>query len=342
MDKVQFAIIGCGHVGKRHAEMIRRNDSAELIALCDSASKETLNLEGFQVPFYSDLNEMLTQHPEIEVVNVCTPNGFHAQHALTVLEHKMHVVCEKPLGLTKSECEKVIDQSMKASKHVFCVMQNRYSPPSKWLKQIIDEGKLGDIYMVQIGCYWNRDERYYKPGGWKGKADLDGGTLFTQFSHFVDIMYWLFGDIQNIRGDFKDFNHQNLTDFEDTGIVQFEFVNGGLGSINYSTSVWDKNMESSLLVLAEKGSVKLAGQYMNTVEYCHIQDYTMPKLEETKSANDYGPYKGSAANHHYVIQNVIDSLRGSGFATTNALEGMKVVDIIERIYKHKYQLKTTE
>jgi UDP-N-acetyl-2-amino-2-deoxyglucuronate dehydrogenase len=219
------------------------------------------------------------------------------------------------------------------SKHIFCVMQNRYSPPSVWLKSIITEHILGDIYMVQLNCYWNRDNRYYKKDGWKGTSDLDGGTLFTQFSHFIDIMYWLFGDIENIQGKFNDFNHQQLTTFEDSGFVNFNFVNGGMGALNYSTSVWDKNLESSITIIGEKGTIKVGGQYMDQVEYCHIDGYTVPDLPPTNPANDYGTYKGSAANHHYIIENVVDTLKGRSKITTNALEGLKVVDIIERIYE---------
>ena len=145
-------------------------------------------------------------------------------------------------------------------------------------------------------------------------------------------MYWLFGDITQIQAKFNDFNHQTLTEFEDSGFVSFQFINGGMGTIGYSTSVWDKNLESSMTIIAENGSVKIGGQYMNEVEYCHIKDYTMPKLPPVNPANDYGVYKGSAANHHYIIENVIDTLKGRTTATTNALEGLKVVDIIERIY----------
>lgn len=214
-------------------------------------------------------------------------------------------------------------------------MQNRYSPPSVWLKDLLDTEKLGNIFMVQINCYWNRDNRYYKPESWHGKGDLDGGTLFTQFSHFIDLMYWYFGDIKNIQAKFADFNHKELTDFEDSGFVSFDFVNGGMGSINYSTSIWDKNLESSITVIGENGSLKVGGQYMNEVEYCHIKDYEMPELAPTNPGNDYGAYKGSAANHHYIIENVVDVLKGRNSITTNALEGLKVVDIIERIYELK-------
>ena len=162
---------------------------------------------------------------------------------------------------------------------------------------------------------------------------MDGGTLFTQFSHFIDIMYWLFGDIENIQGKFEDFTHQESTDFEDSGIVSFDFKKGGMGCLNYSTAVWNSNLESSMTVIGSKGSIKIGGQYMNEIEYCNIKDYKMPELAPSNPPNDYGPYKGSAANHHYIIENVVETLRGQNVATTNVLEGLKVVEIIEEIYK---------
>lgn len=329
---IKFVIIGCGHIGKRHAEMIERNPEAELVALIDIRPYEELKIEGYGVPLFSSLEAFINSGIKADVASICTPNGLHAQQALNFLQQGMHVIVEKPMALSKSDAEKVIFKALQAHKQVFCVMQNRYSPPSIWIKDIIESKRLGKIYMVQINCYWNRDDRYYKKGGWHGTKNLDGGTLFTQFSHFIDIMYWLFGDIQNISGKITDFNHQHLTDFEDTGIISFEFANGGLGSLNYSTSTWNQNMESSMTILGEYGSVKIGGQYMNEVELCNIKDYDMPVLPPTNPGNDYGAYKGSAQNHHYVIDNVIQVLKGNAQITTNALEGLKVVDIIERIY----------
>lgn len=331
-EDIKFAVIGCGHIGKRHAEMIVRNDEAELVAMVDIKPADELDVEKFNVPFFTSLEELLNSDLDIDTICVCTPNGLHAEQSTLCLEHKINVVCEKPMGLSKDNCEKVIFKALQMSKHVFCVMQNRYSPPSEWIKSVIDEKLLGEVFMVQLNCYWNRDSRYYKKGGWKGTADLDGGTLFTQFSHFIDIMYWLFGDIENIQGKFNDFTHKDSTEFEDSGFVSFDFINGGMGTLNYSTSVYGQNLESSMTIIGEKGSVKIGGQYMNEVEYCHIEGYEMPTLKETNPGNDYGPYKGSAANHHHIIENVVDTLKGRTTATTNALEGLKVVEMIERIY----------
>lgn len=331
--KIKFAIVGAGHIGKRHAEMVRREEESELVAMVDVRSKEICGADEFDVPFFSSLGELMDSGLDFDVVNICTPNGLHAEQSLKALEGNKHVVCEKPMGLSKDNCEKVIFKSLQMSKHVFCVMQNRYSPPSEWIKSIVEDKILGEIYMVQLNCYWNRDARYYKKGGWKGTQDLDGGTLFTQFSHFIDIMYWLFGDIDNIQGKFADFTHKDSTDFEDSGFVSFDFIDGGMGSLNYSTAVANQNLESSMTIIGSKGSVKIGGQYMNEVEVCNIEGYEMPTLKEANPANDYGPYKGSAANHNYVMKNVIDTLKGRTSATTNALEGLKVVEIIERIYK---------
>ncbi len=338
-EKIKFAVVGCGHIGKRHAEMISRNNECELVALVDVKPSEKIGIENFKVPFFNSIDELLNSNLEIDVINVASPNGFHANQGMQILEAGKHLVIEKPMSLTKADSEALIFKGLQKHKQVFCVMQNRYSPPSVWLKELLENGKLGKIFMVQINCYWNRDDRYYKPESWHGKKELDGGTLFTQFSHFIDLMYWYFGDITNIQAKFADFNHSNLTDFEDSGFVSFDFVNGGMGSLNYSTSVWDKNLESSITVIAENGSLKVGGQYMNEVEYCHIKDYEMPVLAPTNPGNDYGAYKGSAANHHYIIENVVDVLKGRDSITTNALEGLKVVDIIESIYKQKKDSK---
>ena len=339
-NKIKFAVVGAGHIGKRHAEMIRRDVEGELVAFVDIRSMEECGAQEFNVPMFSSMEELFSSELEFDVVNICTPNGLHAEQSIKALEAHKHVVCEKPMGLSKNNCEQVIFKALQVSKQVFCVMQNRYSPPSEWIKKIITEKTLGKIYMVQLNCYWNRDERYYKVGGWKGTNKLDGGTLYTQFSHFIDIMYWLFGDIDNIQGKFADFNHQSSTDFEDSGFVSFNFVNGGMGCINYSTSVKGQNLESSMTIIGENGSVKIGGQYMNEVEICNIDGYEMPILKEANPANDYGPYKGSAANHNYIISNVIDTLKGRTSPTTNALEGLKVVEIIERIYQVRNSQKT--
>jgi UDP-N-acetyl-2-amino-2-deoxyglucuronate dehydrogenase len=314
---IKFGILGCGYIGQKHAKFISENADCELVALCDVAENDWSKSQN--IPFFSDKNIFFYQK-NIDVICICTPNSFHAEQAVEALLADKHVVIEKPMGLTKSDCEKVISTALNRKKQVFVVMQNRYAPTAQWLKKTVTSGALGKIFLVEINAFWNRDERYYK-GNWHGKKDLDGGTLFTQFSHFIDTIYWVFGDIKNISSRFFNFNHQELIEFEDTGIINFDLEKGGVGVFNYSTSVWDKNMESTLTIIAENGSLKISGQYMNELSFCHIKDTPIPVLENNHNEN-----------HRFIIENVVQNLKGESDIATNALEGMKVVEMIERIY----------
>lgn len=333
MSKISFAIVGLGHIGKRYADLIQSRVDAKIVALVEINVDlhSTLSL-AYSCPVYSDINDLVKQHDSIDVVCIATPNYLHCEQARFLLKKGFHVVIEKPMGLTSRDCQMVIDTAKNTSRNVFCVMQNRYSPPSSWLKSVVEGDLLGAIHHVQINCFWNRDNRYYQSTLWKGKKQFDGGTLFTQFSHFVDTLYWIFGDIENIQSRLYNYNHKESIEFEDTGLISFDLVKGGSGTISYSTSVWNKNLESSITVIGEKGAVKVGGQYMDKVLHCDIDNYVMPELPETNAANDYGNYKGSAANHQYVIQNVIDVINGIDSIKTTAEEGMKVVELIERIY----------
>lgn len=329
-SSIKFGIVGYGRIGQRHASIIKKHPKLELVGICDiDTSKKTLN-----IPFFTAIDEMLEQLKSVDVINICTPNGYHAEHAIKALQSKKHVVIEKPMGLKKTACESVLHTALSQSKQVFCVMQNRFSPPAVWIKEMIDKQRLGEIYLVQTNCYWNRSDSYYAGSNWHGTKELDGGVLYTQFSHFIDMLYWLFGDITNIQTRINNFNHQHNTEFEDSGIISFDFINGGMGVLNYSTSVWNQNFESSLTIIGSKGTIKIGGQYMDKVVYCHVENYEMPTLKPTNPPNYYKDgSRGSAANHIYVFENIIDVLDGTSEISTNALEGLKVVDMIERMYK---------
>ncbi|MEM6771766.1 MAG: Gfo/Idh/MocA family oxidoreductase, partial [Bacteroidota bacterium] len=225
-----------------------------------------------------------------------------------------------------------------AERHVFGVMQNRYSPASAWLKEQVDAGVLGDILQVHLDCFWNRDHRYYslppdgRPHPWHGNAALDGGVLFTQFAHFIDLLCWCFGEAEVLAAHFANQNHEDIHLFADTGMVHFTLKNGTLGSLNFSTAIWDRNFESTLTVIGKNGTIKLGGQYMNELRYCHVKGLEQPELPPSNPANNYGPYTGSAANHHFVIDNVVDVLRGKAQVATTGEEGLVVVRVIEAMY----------
>lgn len=325
---IRFAIVGLGHIGQRHARMVESHPEAALVATIDPKPASS----DHPVPHFKALADFLASDIPVDVLTIATPNGLHVEQAQAALAAGHHVVVEKPMGLQAAAVQELIAFAHTQGKQLFPVMQNRYSPPAQWIKGVIEAGLLGDIYLVQLNCFWNRDARYYLPKGWHGDRQLDGGTLFTQFSHFIDTLYWLLGDVHDIRGEMTSFNHRDLTNFEDSGLLQFKLQNGGLGTLQFSTAVYDRNFESSITLIGAKGTVKLGGQYMEEVSYCHIADYQMPMLPPTNPGNDYGAYKGSAANHQFVIANVVDVLRGRAPITVRPDESLAVVDIIERMY----------
>jgi len=321
---LRFAIVGLGRIGRRHAEMLKLHPECDWVAACDPVKPGDIDFTGNGVVFTCSINELLKGHIEFDIASIATPNGLHEEHAIKFLQAGKHVLVEKPLALTTDGAQRILKEAKKRGKHVFCVMQNRYSPVVTWLKEIISRGMLGKIHMVQVSCFWNRDSRYYSKGSWHGTRQLDGGTLFTQFSHFVDILLWLFGDITNITGKFANFNHAGLIDFEDSAMIQFEFSNGGMGCFNYSTACFERNIESSVVVIAEKGTLKIEGQYMDKLSVCHIKDDGVPDI----AVSPFG-------NHYYVFDDIVSVLRNGSITSSTAEEAEKVVEVIERIYNLK-------
>ncbi|MBX3100875.1 MAG: Gfo/Idh/MocA family oxidoreductase [Bacteroidetes bacterium] len=329
MEAIRIGVVGTGYIGRRHCQIIAQHPDTRLAGVADV---QPAAMQGIDAPHYDSLDALVQQAP-CEVVCLCTPNYLHTGQALEVLASGRHVVIEKPMGLREADCLRVHEAALQAGRQVFVVMQNRFTPTALWLKELLDTGTLGRILMVQINCFWNRDDRYYIPGGWKGDLRQDGGVLFTQFSHFIDILYWLLGDIAEVQAQMDNLTHRHSTHLADSGQVQFRLKDSGaLGSLHFSTSVWDRNLESSITLIGERGSVRVAGQYMNEVDYCHIADYQMPELPPANPPNLYGPYQGSAANHHYIFQNLVDTLRRGTPPTIDALQGAAVVRIIEQMY----------
>lgn len=340
-DKIRFAVVGCGHIGKRHAEMISRNQECILVSIADIRPEIELGMEKYRAQYFNSLDALISQGPPVDVVVIATPNGLHFEQGLKVIASGAHLVVEKPMALSSFQAKKMIAEAELQGVNIFVVMQNRFSPPATWLKNIVDSGILGKIYMVQLNCFWNRDSRYYTAGSWRGTRAMDGGTLFTQFSHFIDIMFWLFGGISNVRSKLADFSHGTSTEFEDTGIVTFDMDNGGIGALNFTTSVWDRNFENSLTVIAEKGSVKIGGQYLDVIESCHISECEMPVLPPTSPVNDYGAYKGSASNHHFIVDNIVGVLHRGASVCIDPEEGAAVIEIIEKMYAAEEQRQIT-
>ena len=331
-EKIKFGIVGCGRIASRHAQHIM--NSGELLAVCDidqSSADELALTHGAKA--YYDIGTLLMSEKEIDVISVCTPNGLHAEHSISALQAGFHVLCEKPMAISTYDCGRMIQASEKANKRLFIVKQNRFNPPVAKVKQLIDQGTLGKLYSIQLNCFWNRNNDYYKDSKWKGIGSLDGGTLYTQFSHFIDLLFWMIGDIRKVYSIVENFKHKNIIEFEDSGVTVLKFYNDVIGTINFTINSYSQNMEGSLTIIGEKGTVKIGGQYLNELEYQDIEGLEIKDLPEGNPPNNYGQYLGSMSNHDKVYENLINVLQNGGVMATNAFEGFKTVEIIEKIYK---------
>jgi predicted dehydrogenase len=328
--KLKFAIIGCGRIAQRHAEHI--NKYGHLVAVCDIIQEKADELSiKYGSNSYKFIDELLEKEI-IDVVSVCSPNGLHAEHTIKALNSGKHVLCEKPMAINVHDCGEMIKAAERNNKRLFIVKQNRFNPPVAAVKKAIDDGVFGKIYSVQLSCFWNRNTDYYE-NSWKGTKSLDGGTLYTQFSHFIDLLYWMIGDVKNANAITANHGHKGIIEFEDSGVVSLEFYNGAIGTINYTVNSYKRNMEGSLTIFAEKGTVKIGGQYLNELEYQNIENFEFIDLPVGNSANNYGQYQGSMSNHDQVYKNLIDVLMNGAVISTNSYEGLKTVEIIDKIYR---------
>jgi predicted dehydrogenase len=334
LDTVRFAVLGFGNIGQRHAFHISQQAGAALVAICDvDDAKQTLARDRFpDVPVYGSLDALLIESVPGTVLCICTPNGLHAAHAVTAIQNGLEVVVEKPMALSVVECDQMIAASEQTGRRIFAVKQNRYNPPVQAVKQALDAGRLGSVFLIQVNGFWNRNDAYYSQSGWRGTQALDGGCLFTQFSHFVDILYYLNGSVLAAQGRVKNALHQHNTEFEDSGVFSLQAANGALISFCFTTGAFRKNMEGSITVFGERGTVKIGGQYLNTIEYQQLDGDPLIVSDSGKLPNQYGAYEGSMSNHDRVIENVVSVLSGNDPMMTTAAEGREVVRMIEQMY----------
>jgi predicted dehydrogenase len=330
MEKIKFGIIGCGNIGKRHAEHIHKNKRAELFAICDIVKERADELaKKYIAKSFYNLEEMLNQ--EFDVLNICTPSGLHAEMSIKGLEGKRHVLCEKPMTLNLYDADRVVEAEKKNNKKFFLVKQNRYNPPIKVLKDMVYNSKLGKISIINCNVLWNRNETYFKNDPWRGTMKLDGGALMTQASHFLDLMIWIGGKVENVYGKMANIYHPYI-ETEDTGFITLAFKNGCIGALQYTTCAYKKNIEGSMTVIGSNGNIKVGGKYLNTLEYWDVKDIEKPKLETGNPPNDYGTYKGSMSNHDKVIENVINVLLNNEEIATNSLQGRESVEVMQAAY----------
>lgn len=327
--KPRFSLVGCGRIAKRHAEQIKQYGF--LAAACDQEKKLSETIANhFSARSYHDFYDMLEKEKgKLDVVSVCTPNYLHAPQTIAALKAGYHVLCEKPMALNSSDCKAMIQAAHEAGRHLFIVKQNRFNPPVLQVKQWLDQGRLGRILSCQVNCFWNRNQKYYQ--GWKGTKDKDGGSLYTLFSHFIDLLFWMLGDVVKVQAAVDNLAHKKIIDIDDTGVVILKFSQGCLGTLNFTTNACTENMEGSLTLFGEKGTVKIGGQYLNELEYARFENTEV--LVSGVSATGYRKYENSQSQLGLVYANVLDVLQGQAKIAANGYEGMKTIEIIEKIYR---------
>ena len=337
MKIIKCILIGFGYIGKKYLHEISQNPNTELLGIYDLNPLVYKDLpEFFSANTFNNLDDFLNHHNIADVCIIATPNGTHEEITIKALQYGFNVLIEKPIALKHTHYDSIIDTGNKIGKRLFPVLQNRYSPVNQYVKKIISDNTLGKIYQVQINCYWNRDERYYLPKTWRGNLDLDGGTLFTQFSHFLDILCWFFGKPSVKYADFFNHNHQDLIDFEDTGNVVLYWMDKNIsGTLSYSTCAYDKNMESAMTIIAEKGTIKISGQYMENISFFHVKDTDMPMLPPIPPPNQYQGYTGSANQHNKIIEEVVLALNNLPNQLPHINEALESIKLIEEIYSHR-------
>jgi predicted dehydrogenase len=344
MKTLNFAILGCGKIGTKHAEKMRGVDYLKLVAVCDIIPERAKILgEKHVCKSYAKIEDLL-KDPEIDFVNVCTPSGLHPKHSIEALNAKKNVLCEKPMALTVKDAEKMVATAKKNKKLLYVVKQNRYNPPVKLVKRLFDEKKLGKSIMCVVNMLWNRNDAYYKSDKWRGTLALDGGTIYTQASHFVDLMLMFMGKPKRISGITGTLNHK--IEIEDTGSIQVEFASGAIGSFNYTTCATKKNFEGSITFIFSKGTIKIGGEYINTIEYFQVEGVDGYELEKTETTpNDYGTYRGSMSNHDQVFKDIIERLNGvkresSLVSNDEAIDTIKFIENALKSSKQKKQIST--
>ncbi|NPA34101.1 MAG: Gfo/Idh/MocA family oxidoreductase [Chlorobi bacterium] len=313
---MDVAIVGFGHIGKRHYEAIQKLSKQYDLRLVGVVEPDPTNLTGFGVPHFKSLEELYDAYmPDLTII--ATPHFLHSQQTIFCLERGSHVICEKPMALHRQDAEQMLDMALRKHKHLFLVQQLRFQPHLKVLKNQLNPD---DVFHIGVNLYWNRNEAYFREKPWRAKAQYSGGPLFTQFSHFIDLLLWLLG---SLTVDFASFSRivNTIIDYEDTGIVTLSRGNTTI-SIDYTISAQPKNITSSVTILSRKGTIVISGQYCENIE--SIGGYAVKSQP-----------LDALSLHQQVISNAIEVINGRGEPATNALEGLKVVELIEGIYSHR-------
>jgi predicted dehydrogenase len=328
---VKFAVVGIGNIGSRHLAVIDADPRARLVDICDIRKEVCDKYSGiYGIPAYGDFTEML-RNTSADVVNICTPHGLHAPMAVEAAKAHKHILVEKPMALTLEDTVAMDKAARENNVRLMVVWQNRHNIPIKLAKKALEDKALGQIYTVHCAVLWNRPQSYYDRSDWLGRKDLEGGPLYTQCSHFIDLLIYMFGDIQRVNslGETKSHN----IEVEDCGVAIMKFKSGVMGTLSYTNCVYNKNFEGSITIVGEKGTIKIGGSYLNTIDFWDIQSYPLPHdIDFNDKPNQYVKYKGTSSNHDKVIADVIADFLDGKKRVAGWEDGHKVVEAIRMIY----------
>jgi UDP-N-acetyl-2-amino-2-deoxyglucuronate dehydrogenase len=331
MSELKFALLGCGRIARKHIDAIQRASGARLVAVCDIDEKRAAAVASkLGIPHFTDLDAMLRAVPEIDVVNILTPTGYHAEHTVRVAAHRKHVVVEKPMALRLEDADTMILACDQAGTRLFVVKQNRYNLPVQHLRRALVAGRFGKLVMGTVRVRWCRRQDYYDQDAWRGTWELDGGVLANQASHHVDLLMWMLGDVQSVYA--KTATRLVNVETEDTAAVVVQFTSGALGIIEATTATRPVDLEGSLSILGERGTVVIGGFAVNELatwkfESAQPEDETIVADSRTQPENVYG------FGHQAFIENVVETIRGQGAALVDGLEGRKSIEVINAIYE---------
>ncbi|MFI5228470.1 MAG: Gfo/Idh/MocA family protein [Gemmatimonadales bacterium] len=327
----RVALVGCGRISKNHFEAIRKVDGLTLAAVCDSDAERAAKAGSEQgVPHFRSLDEMLwAAGGTFDLVAVCTPSGMHAAQGSAAARAGKHVVTEKPMSISLAQADELVRACDEAGVQLFVVKQNRLNPPIQLLKRAVDKGRFGRIYLANVTVRWQRPNEYYAAEPWRGTWEFDGGAIMNQASHYVDLMQWLVGPVESVMA--KTASQARPIEAEDSGVGLVKFRSGALGVIEVNVLTYPKNLEGSITILGDRGSVKIGGTAVNRVETWLFADYDDDdKMVEAASTNPPNVY---GFGHEGYYRNVVAVLRGQAKPETDGRAGRKSLELILGMYE---------
>jgi predicted dehydrogenase len=329
---LKFGLVGCGRIAKRHSELLGHNqiEDASLVAVCDIDEEKAKKIgEQFNVPYFTDMDEMM-QKESIDVVSVLTESGYHAKHVINLAKYGKHIVVEKPMALTLDDADAMIKACDENGCKLFVVKQNRFNVPVVKLREAMDEKRFGKLVLGTIRVRWSRDQNYYDQAWWRGRWDMDGGVLTNQASHHVDLLEYIMGDVESVFA--KSTTALVNIEAEDTAIVTLKFRNGALGIIEATTAVRPKDLEGSISILGETGTVEIGGFAVNKMLHWN---FTHKKEGDDEVMEKYSvnPPNVYGFGHQAYYEHVVDSILNNKKHLVDGLVGRKSLELISAIYE---------